>query len=344
MSENFKRLLLLATALIIGLLLAEVILRVFVEQETKRLAAYDVDLGWTGRPGGEGLYVRNRDGIRCRFAYNGLGFRDEELSINNGQGRRILLLGDSFLEALEVDYERTFQDILESRLKEQWAGTEVVSVASQGYSTAQQLWAYRKFSGIIKPAMVLLMFYTGNDLTDNVRREFAFLDASGRLVLPERSEPWLRVQYLKFARWMYETSHLFFFVKNAIENITSIRLADESKKSSDASTAYKIAITDSLIAQLRSDVASDGSSLAVAVIPSVKEVEAGQAGTVHLIIDICNRLNIPSVDLLPVLSRDHYFMYDEHLNEQGHAVVADTLFDFLLVTGASGGKAGSDEL
>ncbi|MCA9247118.1 MAG: hypothetical protein KDA42_08390, partial [Planctomycetales bacterium] len=52
-----KRLALLAGAIVVACLLAEVLLRVFVEQETKRLAVYDVELGWRGRPNGTGIYV-----------------------------------------------------------------------------------------------------------------------------------------------------------------------------------------------------------------------------------------------------------------------------------------------
>jgi len=337
MSENSKRLLLLATALFVGLLLAEVILRLFVEQETKRLAAYDEELGWTGRPGGEGIYVRRRDGIRCRFVYNGYGFRDEELPVNRPDGASVLFLGDSFLEGLEVNFEETFQDMVEERLKGiRGANTEVVCIASQGYSTAQQLWAYRKFESIIQPGMVLLLFYTGNDLTDNLRRDFAYLDDQGRLVLPDRSEGWLRVQYLKFARWVYETSHLFFFVKNSIENLTSIRLADESKKASEASETYKMAITDSLMAGLRNDIIRDGRSFSVVIIPSAREIEADDDHTANRIVETCSRLGISSINLFPLLSRENYFQFDEHLNSSGHRVVADTLLGFIVDAGAVG--------
>jgi hypothetical protein len=330
MSELWKRLILLAGALLVGLVLAEIVLRLFVDQETKRLAAYDLDLGWTGRPGGEGWYIRSRDGIRCHFAYNALGFRDEEVTNSSPVERRFLMMGDSFLEALEVDYPETFQKSVEERLKANGGGAaDVAIIASQGYSTAQQLWAYQKFGATIASGTVVLVFYTGNDFVDNVRKDFAFLNADGVLVLPERSEPWWRIQYLKFARWMYETSHLFFFVKNSIENLTSIRLADESKKSSEESASYRFAITDSLIAHLHRKVVADGRSMLLVIIPSAREVEAGDARLVNRVMETGKRLRIPVLDLFPVLSRDHYFRYDEHLNREGHAVVADTLSSFL---------------
>ncbi len=78
-----------------------------VDQEGKRLAIYDETIGWRGRPHGSGVYVRKIDNIRVPFQYNNLGFRDEDVSPKPADGRRILMLGDSFIENLEVEYSKT---------------------------------------------------------------------------------------------------------------------------------------------------------------------------------------------------------------------------------------------
>jgi len=340
MSESRGRALLLVVSLLAGLVFAEIVLRLFVEQETKRLAAFDRDLGWTGRPNGEGWYVRRSDGIREYFVYNELGFRDEKLKETDSP--RVLFLGDSFQEGLEVPYTETFHEQVEQRLKEeQGHDVDVVSVASQGYSTAQQLRAYRKFSARIKPDMVVLMFYTGNDLTDNLRHEFAYLDNEGRLVIPDRSFSWFQERRLEFVRWVYESSHLVFLLKNTAENVTRIRFADESKKVTRVSDAHKVAITDSLIALLYETVREDGKMFAVVVIPSAREIAAGKRGNADQITGFCRGRRIPVVDLSPFLSRGEYFPYDEHLNGRGHRVVADTLIPFVMQHLVSEDSAGT---
>jgi len=320
---------LLIGSLIAGLLLAEIVLRLFVEQETKRLASYDADLGWTGRPHGDGWYVRRNDDIRSHFAYNGLGFRDEELP---GPGSiRLLFLGDSFLEALEVDYEQSFQKRTELSLREHLGRTvDVVSIASQGYSTAQQLLAYGKFGSAVDPGMVVLFFYTGNDFTDNLRREFAHLDETGRLVLPDRTASSFEILRQQFFRWVYESSHLVFFLKNTAENVANVRIADESKKATPASKVERIALTDSLIARLQDWVVRDGRMFSMVIIPSDRELMAGDRESTEHLVGFCDERGIPVINLFPLLSREDYFHYDEHLNERGHGVVADTLASFLM--------------
>lgn len=339
MSESRGRVFLLVVSLLAGLLIAELVLRIGVEQETKRLAAFDRDLGWTGRPYGEGLYVRRSDGIREQFVYNELGFRDEDLGATGNP--RVLFLGDSFQEGLEVQYAETFHEQVEQRLQQEHArDIDIVSVASQGYSTAQQLRAYRKFSARINPAMVVLMFYAGNDLTDNLRHEFAYLDSAGRLVIPDRSFSWFQECRLEFARWMYESSHLVFLLKNTAENVTRFRFADESKQVTKVSVERTVAITDSLIAALYEEVREDGRLFSIVVIPSARDIAAGRSGRGDQVVDFCRSRGIPAVDLFPLLSREDYFLYDEHLNVRGHDVVADTLVPFLvqhLVPGDSDG-------
>ena len=125
--------------------------------------------------------------------------------------------------------------------------SDAVGLMSQGYSTAQELRALKKFYDLIQPDVVVLLFFTGNDFEDNLRREFAYLDEKGELILPENKDSWWKQQRLSLQRWLYESSHLVFYVKNVLASRAAIRLEDASKEVQAETKEYKFAITKKLI-------------------------------------------------------------------------------------------------
>jgi hypothetical protein len=144
-------------SIIFALSISEILLRIFLIQETKRLAIYDKDLGWRGEPNGQGMFIRKNDDIQVQFKYNKYGFRDEDFSTKSNSVRRILLIGDSFVEGLEVEYEKTFHKKLIQQINQDFNGQfEVINLSSQGYSTAQELLAWRLYKDIIQADIVLL--------------------------------------------------------------------------------------------------------------------------------------------------------------------------------------------
>lgn len=314
----------------IAFLMAEVLLRLFVEQETKRLASYDEDIGWRGRPNGRGVYHRNKDNIHVPFRYNNLGFRDDDLNPKPSGSERVLLLGDSFAESLEVEYDRIFHELLEQRLQSKRGDdAEVVILGSQGYSTAQELLAFRKFHELVSADSVLMLFYTGNDFEDNVRKQFAYLDEAGVLRMPENRDSQVRRHYLTVKRWLYESSHLVFLLKNRLESVTQTRFSAGSKETSEQSEQYKQDITAKLILRTRDEVEATGAKFGLVIIPTRDELKDPQSGTVARVVDVCARNLIHHLDLSGVLMPEYFFETDMHFNESGHVVVAEELEKFL---------------
>src|SRR3990172_1707554 len=133
-------------SIIFCLIIAEIFLRICVEQEVKRNLIYDEELGWRGEPHGSGVYIRNIDQIYVPFEYNDLGFRDEDVALLDKTNVNILFLGDSFVESLEVEYNKTFHKLTENKLKQTYQSpVDIINISSQGYSTAQELIAYRRY-------------------------------------------------------------------------------------------------------------------------------------------------------------------------------------------------------
>ncbi len=309
--------------------LAEVALRLFIDQEAKRLATYDEMLGWRGRPNGSGVYVRKIDNIRVHFHYNNLGFRDEDIAPKPPNARRILMLGDSFIESLEVEYSKTFPVLLERYVKERAPDWEVAVVGSQGYSTSQELLAFRKYQDVISPDMVLLCFYCGNDFEDNLRPKFAFLDDAGKLEIPRNEEPRWKHTMRRLQRWLYESSHLAYLLKNSLESMANIKLEPDSKSAAKADKTYMQEITRKLLIKMAEEVRATGAEFQIVVIPFRDDLLAGNQENTSFIRGVCADNNIPILDLSPLLDADKFFETDVHFNLVGHEVVANAIHDFI---------------
>jgi hypothetical protein len=142
-------------------------------------------------PGAEGWQIREG---RAYVRINRYGLRDKEYSPTKPPGTfRIAVLGDSFAEAMQVPRENAFWSVMENNLGRcaGFAGrpVEVINFGISGHGTAQQLLTLRENVWKFDPDLVLLAFYTGNDIRNNSRalerspyRPY-FVLRDGRLVL-----------------------------------------------------------------------------------------------------------------------------------------------------------------
>jgi len=137
---------------------------------------------------------RLRPGTTARYHYpwmapgeevevkvNSRGFRGPELP-DRKTGRRVVVYGDSFIEARSTRLEDTFPARLEAALRERRAGpVEVVNAGVSGYGPDQVLARLDAELGELQPDLVVLGLYAGNDWGDVVRDQLFTLDAGGRL-------------------------------------------------------------------------------------------------------------------------------------------------------------------
>jgi lysophospholipase L1-like esterase len=86
------------------------------------------------------------------------GFRGNK-SKNNAD---IVLLGDSFVEALQVPDGLTVAERLEALL-----GQSVMNAGVSGYATTHELLAWRERLARLKPKLLVLFVYLGNDISGN---------------------------------------------------------------------------------------------------------------------------------------------------------------------------------
>jgi hypothetical protein len=162
---------LLLSALIVGLLIAEIALRVagytypvFYTTDTTR--------GYALEPGISGWYRKEGEAY---VRINADGLRDREHAKQKPAGTlRVALLGDSYAEALQVALEDSFWFVAEQRLQgcdafSAGRRVEVINFGVSGYGTAQELLTLRERVWDYAPDVVLLAMTTNNDITDNLR-------------------------------------------------------------------------------------------------------------------------------------------------------------------------------
>ena len=138
----------------------------FIEHDSVR--------GWRNVPGATGYYTT--DEFHTPLRYNERGFRGPLPDAGATRGRyRVVMLGDSFVEAFTVLEHERVSEVLERRLASSDTGTgvEVIALGTSGYANDQQLLWLEREAISYEPDLVVLMFYY-NDIWGNINDEYSF--------------------------------------------------------------------------------------------------------------------------------------------------------------------------
>jgi hypothetical protein len=167
----WRNALLLIVSVVVSLALAEVGLRLF-SSKYAALQAYAANdrsiIAYRALPGGL-LTLQPEASFRYQTActniegisVNADGFRDRHWP-RIKDGPRIAVMGDSFIEALNVTDDEHVAAIL-TRL----TGTRILNAGIGGYSTVTELFAYRRLVRPLSPDVVVVFVYPGNDVRGN---------------------------------------------------------------------------------------------------------------------------------------------------------------------------------
>ena len=157
----------ICASVLLALAISEVALRLLDIRYSDSFYEFDFQTGWHLRPGARGWQRSEGEAL---VEINSQGMRDRERSLAKAPGAyRVALLGDSFTEATQVDLEKTFGGLLEGRACADKGRLEALNFGVSGYGTAQELAVYRQQATRFSPDVVVLVFFAGNDLYNNVR-------------------------------------------------------------------------------------------------------------------------------------------------------------------------------
>jgi hypothetical protein len=169
-SQNLLRNLgLLAASTLLSLLLAECVVRIVCPQQ---LAVWHTMRdGLVIHPPGLVTYLAD---FKQEVRFNANGMRDREHVARKPEGTtRILVLGDSYMEALQVAFGESFPSLLESGLREKLKrNVEVINCGVSGWGQDDQLAYLTKYGLAYAPDLILVAMTLHNDVLDNMRERF----------------------------------------------------------------------------------------------------------------------------------------------------------------------------
>lgn len=310
----------------------------------------DAVLGHEHRPGMAGVWRTGE--FENPVQINPQGLHDDSIPYNKPAAtRRVLILGDSFVEALQVPPTQNFSTLLEPLLSQQVGqSVQVVNAGVLGYGTAHSL-RYLETEGLrYQPDAVVYVFYA-NDVNDSQASQLFRLE-DGQLTPQTR-----HVSALDRANGsLYDLSYTFRLLTAIYNN--QQRLNDPSF----IPTAWRSLppvyraellppqvagweLVGALLERMHAVAESADVPLLVVYMPELFQVEDAlweqAASEVDLERDSPQRhlsallpqgaIYLDLTDSLRALGQDGmlYFPNDGHLTPAGHQVVADLLTPIL---------------
>lgn len=287
-------------------------------------------------------------GYRVPLRVNALGLRGPELTPKTQE--RWLVLGDSFTFAAQVPEQQTFTQLLASSL-----GVQAWNAGADGYGTEHERARYLALESELAPDVVLVVFFTGNDFSDNQRwansLEMARRRPQGTVLNSGFRQPWqqaLSRRSVLYGMWEMGQRR---------RKIASGQSQDAQRWRGELALFHSegAAELDSLLRQSRPSIRSlrdqakeAGDRLIVAVASPAFAVESHRtAATLGLVgLDpaqaqvqapedaVVRMLRAERVQACPLSTtlraayqdgEQVYLDYDGHWNARGHAVVAQAL-------------------
>jgi hypothetical protein len=310
LKQGINKALLIFASLVLALLVCEAGLRLLGNQYQE---FYENDF-WFGaklRPGINGYFLKEGGGY---VSINSDGLRDREHSLAHPQNTlRIAVLGDSFPEAMQVNQDETFWAVMEKDLQGcpslNGRRVEAINFGQSGFGTAQELLALRHRAWKYEPDVVLLAFFTGNDVADNspalMEHDYNpfFRLQDGQLVLHDRRtrERWQEEQRKrswgeKFYRWRRDHFRITQVLHQgemtlktwrsppgtgetaANQHVSEPGISDSMYRE-PVSPVWQEAwkVTEALLVQMRDEVAAKGARFFVVVLSTGAQVDPDPA-------------------------------------------------------------------
>ena len=176
--DRFKRgcqvLLLFLFSTVVGLLVAEALVRIalpesgrdiqvgdVIESERGKFSRYDSELGWAGLENAEDKFLWTD--VNHYVSQNRYGFRGKEYPYERTDKKRILVFGDSFTWGFGVNNEDIFTSVLEEKHND----FEIINLGVSGYGNDQAYLLWLKQGKNWTPDRVVLMVTSITDFWDN---------------------------------------------------------------------------------------------------------------------------------------------------------------------------------
>jgi hypothetical protein len=295
---------------------------------------------------------------------NSKGLRGAEIDYRKPAGEyRILVVGDSFTFAEQVNQQETFTQRLEDRLNAESSGPHyrVLNAGSNGWATANEAVYLTKEGVRFRPDLVIVALYVGNDISDNYRRVATVQNAVEADLALRGADSFDGPRRLLRKSELYSVFESGVLAKLPWWQGNGGGDDDDRRPPRAPSEAQEAwTITERLLDRMRDVSASQGARFMVMAIPTALEVAQRGGGAVKetdeedadqdessdekpgfedmhgTLGEIVARANLTSLDLLgPFRRADNrtkerlYYRQNAHWTAAGHAVATDELYEFL---------------
>ncbi|MFN8522915.1 MAG: SGNH/GDSL hydrolase family protein [Chloroflexota bacterium] len=158
-------------AVALPLLLLEVALRWFGpilpgNYDTGAYLVRNLELGHFHVPGFDG-WIKSRE-FTTHVKISQLGLRDRRERYEKPVGtKRVVLIGDSFVEAVQVNAQDAVAEQIEAGLSAAGAAAEVINAGVAAYGTGQEMLLLEREGVRYGPDVVVVLFFVGNDVANN---------------------------------------------------------------------------------------------------------------------------------------------------------------------------------
>jgi lysophospholipase L1-like esterase len=307
-----------------------------------KMMVLDDKLGWRHATNVNRTFV-NEFGEKAPVVLNSFGFRGSPRTINKSPDRRrILVLGDSFTEGVQVGE----QELFTARIEMADPKLEVINTGVGGYGTVQE-YLYLASEGLrFNPDFVLLMFFE-NDLSDSALsyspgfgpRPFARLEEDGLHIVEvlDSSEHRKYIMPVPFRSALNRYSYFYYFLNAQVyqpllsKQMRAMQQADLNRI--DSETRYKI--FDGVVSKLARLLDQQRIRFLVVLIPNRDDAMRGHSEAVKVVSNLCAARNIEHLSLLDRFHADSssgsslYFPEDIHWTKDGHRVAAEEILGYL---------------
>ncbi len=356
-----------AVSLLLSLMAAEILVRLVRPQPRLVITPggfytpdppgrYRLSPGYRGR-------IYNRAEYSNDIRINDAGLRGAEIGRPTEGLLRVLVVGDSFVFGVGVEDTETFTALLPASLARDGIEAEGLNAGIPAFGVPDAESWFRRHGVALKPNLVVLAIFLGNDLVDASpdREEILIVDG---LLVPAQSSGGIKA-------WLHRHSHLFVIIKNLLEQPgfrplrarlglgepwkTRTLREEFSVYHESAGQELKPAIdaTDQALGRFVDLCGELGIEIVAVLMPSEVQIDPDRwhssitglgldpaeydpSVPTRVFQDLLARHDIPTLDLGPPfaagLSRDPklYFRFDRHWTVEGHKLAAEELAEFLV--------------
>lgn len=324
----------------------------------QRLFMQDPRVGHRLQPGARTRFATSE--FATDIAINRQGVRGPEIGAKQPGERRVAVLGDSLVLAVQVPQPQTFVQGLEDRLNAR-AGAGVtwraINGGVQGYGPVEELLFYREVVGALDPDVLLVMVFVANDAIETI-------DSAWRLDASVEARVRAQAEATGAVRRMVRRSMVLQQVRLRVNDVidwlrpaapTVSRPLATYLADPPAEVARGIALARDVLRQLASDAGARGTRVGLVLVPARFQINDTDYGHMRRTVEAAGGtlrrdaaterfaaalapLGLPMLDLLPILRAQPdpaglFFEENIHFTARGHAVVADALARFVAESG-----------